>query len=93
MKADERTTIGEERREGILRYLLARFEAPAWDWETPTYDDIAKAIGLRSKSTVGAHLEVLRADGFVEWKDRRPATLRLTERGYKRAKALRRRKK
>ena len=93
MRAEERTMIGEERRERILLFLLARFQAPVWERGTPSYDEIAEAIGLSSKASVSKHLDRLRLDGLVEWKDRRPATLRLTERGFEKAKSLRLKKR
>lgn len=43
----------------------------------PSIRDICKATGIRSTSTVWYHLNNLRNEGRVTWKDARSRTLRL----------------
>lgn len=43
---------------------------------SPTLDELAGMVGLRSRSTVHGHLHALRRAGLVDWEPGRRATLR-----------------
>jgi repressor LexA len=48
---------------------------------SPTFDEIVKGVGLRSKSTVHRHLHNLRNKQLVSFIDGSPRTLILTDKG------------
>ena len=55
--------LGHARRRRILAYL----EECAGRGYAPSIREIAAEVGLRSPSSVHAHLWALRADGIVSW--------------------------
>lgn len=56
--------------QAINRYLQSNGYAP-------TYRDIATMVGLRSISTVAAHMLCLKEEGLVDWDPKRKRTLRV----------------
>lgn len=46
---------------------------------SPTYQELADALGMRSKQLVRYHLQQMREAGYVTWDEGKPRTLRITK--------------
>lgn len=61
-------------RERIFDFIVAFIESNGY---SPSYREIASAVGLRSASTVLHHLEALAAEGLIGYRPHTPRSIHL----------------
>ena len=67
---------GEEKKMQILEFIRSEIEAKGYP---PSVREICVAVGLRSTSTVHAHLNHLEEEGYIRRDAAKPRALELTE--------------
>lgn len=46
---------------------------------SPSFEEIGKKIGKKNKSTIYVHLQNLKDKGYIDYKTRKPRTIRITK--------------
>lgn len=67
-------------RERIVFFIIEYRKANGY---SPTWEEIRVGVGLKSKSTVGYHMQNLRSDGQVSYENGLPRTLVVNDRSAK----------
>lgn len=76
---------GNDRRKKILDFLVSYFEEKGF---APSIREIGDAIGLKSSSTVFAHLQILQASGHIAWDKGKPRNIQVLADNQKRRSVI-----
>lgn len=64
----------------ILCFISNYIKKEQW---APTYSELCKGVGLRSKSTIHAHMQRIETKGLIEREKGSARAVRITEKGKK----------